>query len=68
MSIRYELEDAGVRVVAFWDINNPNVILLTSVSKDYNYMKRGRGFRPASNQEEILYDAGTRIYEKKVHK
>ena len=68
MNIRYELERAGIKVIAYWDVQNPNVIMLTRVEKDYNYLQRGRGFRPASEHEEILYEAGTTIYEKKVHK
>ena len=68
MNIKHELKEAGIYIIAYWDSQNPNVIMLTSVEKDYNYLKRGRGFRPASDQEILLYEAGTRIYEKKVHK
>lgn len=68
MTIKSELKKAGVRVIAYWDTERPNVIMLTNVEKDYNYVRRGRGFRPAGMNEEILYESGTRIYEKKVHK
>ena len=68
MNIKHELKEARIFVVAYWDMNKPNTIMLTSVDKDYNYLQRGRGFRPASEQEVFLYEAGTRIYEKKPHK
>lgn len=67
MSIKKELKDAGVYVIAYWDTDKPNFIMLTSVEREYNYIKRGRGFRPATSNEEILYQSGTRCYEKKVH-
>lgn len=66
MSLKNELKKSGVRVIAYWDENNLNTIMLTSVEKDYNYMRRGRGFRPASEHEMMMFDDGTRIYSKKV--
>lgn len=67
MSLKNDLKKSGVNVIAFWDEKNMNTIMLTSVDREYNYLRRGRGFRPASEHEIMMYADGTRIYSKKVN-